>query len=74
MSLRDQFVQFKVGDIFIPNPRNLLWELHANDPLSGRVIDLTDSGAHGDVFAVIEVEGINQPVIVLVRDLVAASE
>ena len=67
-------MQFKVGDIFIPNPQTLLWELHANDPLRGRVIDLSDNGPHEDVFAVIAVEGIQQPVIVPVRDLVPVSE
>lgn len=74
MSLRDQFVQFKVCNIFIPNPRALLWELHADDVLRGRVIDLSDSGPQEDVFAVIEVEGIKQPVIVPVKEIAPVSE
>ncbi|HKS28215.1 MAG TPA: hypothetical protein VJS44_10365 [Pyrinomonadaceae bacterium] len=74
MSLRDQFVQFKVCNIFIPDPRALLWELHADDLLKGRVIDLSDSGPQEDVFAVIEVEGIKQPVIVPVKEIVPVSE
>ena len=74
MSLRDQLVQFEVRNIFIPNPRTLIWELHANDLLRGRVIDLTDSGTQPDAFAVIEVEGIRQPLIVPARDLTPVSE
>lgn len=74
MSLREQLVQFKVCDIFMPNPGNLLWELHANDQLQGRVIDLSDSGPHKDAFAVIKVEGISQAVVVPVIDLIPVSE
>lgn len=67
-------MQFKVGNVFIPSPQTLLWELHANDLLKGRVIDMSDSGPHKDAFAVVEVEGIKQPVIVPVRDLVPVGE
>lgn len=74
MSLRDQFVQFKVSDIYLPDPRNLLWELHANDLLQGRVVELSDSGQEQNVFAIIEVEGIKQPVIVPVKGLVSVNE
>jgi hypothetical protein len=52
----------------------LLWELHANDLLQGRVIGLSDSGSEQNVFAVIEVEGIKQPLIVQVSGLIPVSE
>jgi hypothetical protein len=67
-------VQFKVSDIYLPDPRNLLWELHANDLLQGRVVELSDSGQEQNVFAIIEVEGIKQPVIVPVKGLVSVNE
>jgi hypothetical protein len=39
-------------------------ELHGRDLLQGRVIDMSDSGAQQEAFAVVEVEGLAQPVVV----------
>jgi hypothetical protein len=64
MELRNQWVRFRIRDVYIPDPENLLLELHGNDLLQGRVIDLSDSGLQAEAFAVVEVEGISQPVIV----------
>jgi hypothetical protein len=39
-------------------------ELHGRDLLQGKVIDMSDSGTHHEAFAVVEVEGLMQPVVV----------
>ena len=67
MDLRNRWVHFKIRDVFFPDPENLLIELHGNDLLQGKVIDLSDSGTQRGAFAVVEVEGIAQPVIIPVN-------
>jgi hypothetical protein len=39
-------------------------ELHGRDLLQGKVIDMSDSGTQQEAFAVVEVDGISQPVVV----------
>ena len=57
-------VNFKLRDVYLPDPRDLALELHANDTLQGRVLDLTDSGVAHDAYVVVEIEGIAGHVIV----------
>jgi len=66
MELRNRWVHFRIRDVYFPDPQTLLMELYGNDLLQGKVVDLSDSGMQEGAFAVIEVEGIKQPVIVLV--------
>jgi hypothetical protein len=44
-------------------------ELHGKDLLQGRVIDLSDSGSQDEAFAVVEVEGLSQPVVVPMKNI-----
>ena len=62
--IRNLLVNFKIRDVYIPDPREILVELYANDILQGRVLDLTDSGTDKEAFAVVEVEGVSRYVIV----------
>ena len=70
MDLLDQQVRFKVADIHTPHPLVVLYELHGNDLLEGRVVDMSDSGESKNVFAVVEVEQVRQFLIVPVERLV----
>lgn len=70
VDLIDQQVRFKVADIHTPHPLVVLYELHSNDLLEGRVVDLSDSGELKEVFAVVEVEQVRQFLIVPVARLV----
>jgi len=67
MELRDRWIHFRICDVYIPDPEKLLIELYGNDLVQGKVIDLSDSGAHQESFAVVQVEGLDQPVIVPVE-------
>jgi hypothetical protein len=67
MELRDRWIHFKVCDVYIPDPEKLLIELYGNDLIQGKVIDISDSGAQQGIFAVVQVEGLEQPVIVPVE-------
>ena len=50
--------------MYAPDPAQILMELHGDDVLQGRVIDLSDSGFQQDAFVVVEVEGLAQPIVV----------
>jgi hypothetical protein len=67
MDWRDQWVHFKISDIYHPDPATVLTALHGNDVLTGKVIDLSDSGLQKDAFVVVEVEGIEELIIVPVE-------
>ena len=69
MDFRDQWVSFRISDIYFPDPLQVLFEWHSNDLLRGKVADLSDNGMSKEAFAVIEVEGLSQPVIVPVDRL-----
>lgn len=62
--LRNRWAHFKVQDVYLPEPQAVMTELYGNDILQGRVVDITDSGAQGRAFVVVEVEGIKHPVVV----------
>ncbi len=57
-------MHFKISDIYIPDPKKLLYQLHGNDLLEGRVVDMSDGGTEENAFAVIEVEGVEWLVVV----------
>lgn len=67
MELRDRWVHFKIRDVYIPDPEKLLVELYGDDLLQGKVVDLSDSGTQQGAFAVVRVEGVEQPVVVPVE-------
>jgi hypothetical protein len=62
--LKNRWVSFRILDVYIPDPLKILMDLHSGDILQGKVIDLSDNGTEKEAFLVVEVEGIEQPVIV----------
>ena len=71
MDLRDQKVQFKIRDVYHPDPIQVLLDLHGDDLLTGKVVALSDSGMHKDAFVVVEVEGIEELIIVPVEHILS---
>jgi hypothetical protein len=63
IDLRDQYVEFRVCDIYLPDPVSILTELHGTDRLCGRVIETSDAGPELDAFVVVEVKGIERRVV-----------
>lgn len=55
-------VQFSPADIYFPDPAKVVLEL--NRDIKGEVINFSDSGAQKDVFAVIKIDRVSQPVFV----------
>jgi hypothetical protein len=70
----NQRVHFKIRDVYHPDPIKILTDLHGNDPLSGKIIDLSDSGMQKDAFAVIEVEGLQELLVVPIERILGAIE
>jgi len=63
-NVRDRWVNFKIRDVYVPDPAEILMKLHGDDMLQGKVIDSSYSGLQQDAFVVVEVEGLAQPVVV----------
>jgi hypothetical protein len=63
------WVQFRIKDVYIPDPAQILMELHGKDELLGRVIDVSASEIQDEAFAVVEVEGLSRPVVVAMKHL-----
>ena len=70
----NQRVHFKIRDVYHPNPIKILTDLHGDDLLTGKILDLSDSGMQRNVFAVIEVEEIQELLVVPIERLFGALE
>jgi hypothetical protein len=62
--LRNRWASFRIQDVFIPDPEKLLVDLYGHNVLQGKIVDLSEGGPGGDMFVVVEVLGIDQPLIV----------
>ena len=63
VDLKNHIVNFRICDIFYPDFQQVLFSLHGNDVLRGRVIDLSEVDRSSS-FAEIEVDDLEQRVIV----------
>jgi hypothetical protein len=71
MDLIDQRVQFKIRDVYHPDPTKVLFDLYGDNLLTGKVVTLSDSGMQKDAFVVVEVEGIEELIIVPVEHILS---
>jgi hypothetical protein len=69
MDFRDQWVRFKICDVYHPDPTQILLDLYGNDLLIGKVVDVSDSGSQKEAFVIVQVEGIEVPIVVPVEHL-----
>ena len=60
---------FRLKDIFFPESEDLVHRTTPELKLRGRVIDFSDSGNSKNEFAIIQVDGIDGPVVVPVEKL-----
>jgi hypothetical protein len=70
----NQRVHFKIRDVYHPDPIRILVDLHGNDLLTGKIIDLSDSGMQKNAFAVIEIEDIQELLVVATERILGATE
>jgi hypothetical protein len=54
--LMNRFVRFKVSDVTIPAPQEVVTELYGRDIVLGKVVDITEGGTDEQAFVVVKVE------------------
>jgi hypothetical protein len=68
--LKGRYVRFLVRDVYLPEPTSILHELHDEEELKGKVLDLSDSAyVEGSPFVVVKVAHLRRPCIVSVDRL-----
>ena len=67
--VKNRQVQFLIQDVHFPEPALVLEGLYAKFLVQGRVVELMEGGPDGEIFAIVEVEGLAQPVIVPARSV-----
>jgi hypothetical protein len=73
VDLRDQYVQFRLADIYLPDPVTVIYEMHGNELIRGQVIEMSDSGDREDAFVVVRVQDIAHHMIVPVDRVIVES-
>jgi hypothetical protein len=68
-NVQNRWVNFRICDAYIPEPVQILMELHGKDQLQGKVIDVSGAGSQEEPFAVVEVEGLSKPVVVPMKQI-----
>lgn len=74
MDLKNQTVNFRICDIFYPDCQQVLFGLHGNDVLHGRVVDLSEGGPAGTAFAEIAVDELEELLIVPLDRILSIGE
>jgi hypothetical protein len=74
VDLKNHTVNFRICDIFYPDCQQVLFSMHGNDVLRGRVIDLSATGEPDVSFAEIEVADLEQRVIVPIDRILGICE
>ena len=63
-------MQFRLADIYLPDPVAVVYELHCSDMLRGKVIEMSDIGELKDAFVVVAVNEFPHRMIVPVNRVV----
>lgn len=72
--LLNRFVRFKVSDVAIPGPQDVINELYGGDIVQGKVVDLTENGARERAFIVVKVEGMKDFLILPAEKVIGIAE
>lgn len=63
LPLENMLVRFRIRDIYIPSPHEILDTLNGDDILEGRVVSITRH-VDGRIFAIAEVKDLETPIII----------
>jgi hypothetical protein len=74
VDLKNHTVNFRICDIFYPDYQQVLFGLHGNDVLRGRVIALSDGAELEASFAEIDVAELERRVIVPIDRILGICE
>jgi hypothetical protein len=70
--MSDRWVHFRIRDVFHPEPAALLDQLHGDDILQGRVIEMTQSSTDDRAYLVVEVPDLAERLILRVDRVLGA--
>lgn len=68
--VRNLRVRFRISDVYIPEPEEVLNELYGNSLLQGEVMDFTDAGPRQHRYIVVKVKDVKGSLIVPVEKVV----
>jgi hypothetical protein len=68
-NVQNSWVIFRICDAYVPEPVQILMELHGKDQLKGKVIHVSAAGSQEEAFAVVEVQELSQPVVVAMKHI-----
>ena len=74
MDLKNQTVNFRICDIFYPDYQQVLFGLHGNDVLRGRIVDFSEGGATGGAFAEVAVDDLDELLIIPLDRILSIGE
>lgn len=74
MDLKDHTVNFRICDVYLPECTQLLFKLHGNDLLHGRVLETTEDSTSHDLYVIVELDDENGQVIVPVDRILGICE
>ena len=63
-NLKNRWIHFKLREIYVPPPEEILDALHGEEILQGRVVGFTEGQSGAGTYVVAEVDGLEHPVIV----------
>ncbi|PYQ46332.1 MAG: hypothetical protein DMF78_26575 [Acidobacteria bacterium] len=69
---KGRHVRFRVRDVHLPAPSEVLDEMHGGDVLEGKVVDVSDNGTEAGLFVVIQVDGLRRPCVLAVERILRA--
>jgi hypothetical protein len=72
--LMNQLVRFKVSDVAIPAPQEVVSALYGGDIVLGRVVDVTESGTERQAFIVVKVEAMKDVLILPVEKVIGMTD
>ena len=72
--LLNRFVRFKVSDVTIPGPQEVVNELYGGDIVQGKVVDITESRAQEQTFIIVKVEGMNALLILPAEKVIGITD
>jgi hypothetical protein len=74
VDLKNHTVNFRICDVFHPECTQVLFKLHGNDVLHGRVLEVTSDSSSHELYVIVELEEDEGQVIVPVDRILGISE
>ena len=74
MDLKNHTVNFRICDVYHPECTQVLFKLHGNDVLQGRVIETTEDSFSHELYVIVELDDDQGQVIVPLERILGICE